>query len=122
MKLQIFSKEVDISAEAREYIEKKIHMLDRFLKRLEEKGEILMEIEVSRSTKHHKNGKIYYAEATMKLPQKVLRAEYYEQNIESAIDGVKNVMKNEIVRYKGKSILRNTKKEKKFSKMRKELF
>lgn len=122
MKLQIFSKEVDISAEAREYIEKKIHMLDRFLKRLEEKGEILMEIEVSRSTKHHKNGKIYYAEATMKLPQKVLRAEYYEQNIESAIDGVKNVMKNEIVRYKGKSILRNTKQEKKFSKMRKELF
>ncbi len=102
MKLQIFSKEVEISAEAREYIEKKIHTLDHFLKRIEEKGEILMEIEVSRSTKRHKNGMIYYAEATMEIMGKILRAEEYEMNIEAAIDRVKDRLKNEIIRYKDK--------------------
>lgn len=122
MKLHIFSKEVEIGQGTREYIEQKFHMLDHFFKRLEKEGEILIEIEVARSTKHHQSGMIYYAEATIKLPQKTLRAEYYERNIESAIDGVKDILKNEIVRYKEKYVLHNTKKEKKFLKMRKELY
>lgn len=100
MKIQILSKEIELSDELRAYIEKKVLTLSRFVKRMEDKGEMLVHIEVSRSTKHHKTGMIFYAEATMEFAGKILRAEEYEVNIETAVDRVKDRLKNEIIRFK----------------------
>jgi len=105
MKINIYKKQVELMPEAEQYIEKKVSSLDKFLKRFEGKGEIMAEVEVSRTTEHHMHGQIYYAEITMHLPNKTLRAEHNDENVEKAIDGVKDKMKSEIMKYRDMHIL-----------------
>lgn len=110
MKIQILAHGVSLEDNISEYLEKKILTLSRFLKRLEAQGEVLCQIEISRESRHHRSGNVYYAEGTLALPKKTLRAEYYEKNILAAIDGVKDKLKAEILRYRERYVLRRKKK------------
>ena len=100
MQIIIHSKNLDITPSIREYVEIKINSLDRFLRKFETKGEIKAEIEIARTTKHHKSGDVFYAEANLRLPKKNLRAEHYDSDIRIAIDEIKNKLHNEIIKYK----------------------
>lgn len=108
MEIHIYKKQIELLPEAEQYIEKKVGSLDKFLQRFEGKGEIMADVEVSRTTEHHIHGQVYYAEITMHLPNKTLRAEHYDENIEKAIDGVKNKIKAEIMKYRDTHILKRT--------------
>jgi len=116
MKLRIFTtklKDEKTEAKAVEYIEKKIFPLKRFVARLEGGGEVQMDVEVSRSIGSKRRGEVYYAEANLSLPKKMLRAENYNANINAAIDGMKDTLKAEIIKYKEIYITQNTRKKKK---------
>lgn len=106
MIISIYKKQVELLPEAEQYIENKIGSLDKFLQRFEGKGEIMADVEVSRTTEHHIHGRVYYAEITMHLPNKTLRAEYNDENIEKAVDGVKIKMKSEIMKYRETHVLK----------------
>lgn len=112
MQIIIHSKNLDITPAIREYIETKINSLDHLLQRFETQGEIKTEIEIARTTKHHKSGDVFYAEANLRLPKKNLRAEHYDSNIRTAIDEIKNKLHNEIIKYKELSINLRPVKEK----------
>ena len=107
MKIQILTKQIKSSPELESIIEKKVGALEKYILRLERKGEIIVDIEVARTTEHHRHGNIFYAEATMQLPHKILRAEENADTIESAIDGMKDKLKMEIMKYRELHILRN---------------
>jgi putative sigma-54 modulation protein len=100
MQIIIHSKNLDITPAIREYVEIKIGSLKRFLKRFETKSEIIAEIEMVRTTKHHKRGDVFYAEANLHMPKKILRAEHYDSDIRIAIDEIKNKLHKEITKYK----------------------
>ncbi len=110
MKLRINGSKIDMTPSLKKYIELKIAPLGKFVKRFERGGESEMYFEIARSTKPTKHGPAFYAEATLELPKKALRAQCYESDVRAAIDAVKDKLRIEIGKYKetflGKAVAR----------------
>ncbi len=104
MNLQIKATNLDLTPAIRVYLEDKIGSLDKFIKRFEAQGEVKAEIEIARTTKHHKKGPVFYAEVNLHLPKETLRAEYSDRDVRAAIDKVKDKLKHEIERYRDAQI------------------
>jgi len=102
MNIQIKAKDLDLTPSIKEYIEEKIGSLDKFLEKLEDQGEVLIDVEIARVSKHHKKGDVFYAEANLKLPKKMLRAERKDFDVRAAIDHVRDRLQRDIVKYKDK--------------------
>lgn len=85
-------------------IEEKFEGLAKFLKRWEENSEVLLRIEIAKSTKHHQKGNVFYAEANLDLPGKVLRVEETNFSLEAAVNKLKERLKNELLRLKEKTV------------------
>jgi ribosomal subunit interface protein len=80
------------------YIENKIGGLSRFLKRTDV-DVVKVQVEVARLTRHHRQGKVYRAEANMELPQGLLRAEESDWDARVAVDAVKGKLQRKIKEY-----------------------
>lgn len=89
----------------KEYVEKKLQSLERFVKRYEEKGEIHMFVEIARTTKHHQKGNVFYAEVTTELPKSIIRVEATNVDVRAALDEVRNLVKRECQQYKEKYVM-----------------
>ncbi|MDA1337701.1 MAG: HPF/RaiA family ribosome-associated protein [bacterium] len=87
------------------YVEKHLGSLEKVLARFEKGGEILVLVELSRAT-HHKKGDVYYAEATIEIPGKPMRATFTGPDIRVAITQVEAKLKKELRRDKGKLLAR----------------
>ena len=55
---------------------------------------------MAKNTKHHNKGMVWYAEANLDLPQKVLRIEETNEEMQAAIEKLKDRLKNELLRLK----------------------
>lgn len=85
----------------KKYTEMKIGTLAKFVKKFERDTESKVYVELARSSKHHKHGDVFYAEATLRIPGKTLRAEHTHSDIRAAIDVVRDTLNREIVKFKG---------------------
>ena len=65
MKIKLRSKNFDITPAIDEYVSKKITSLNKFTGT---KDNILCEVEIERTTKHHKSGQIFRAEINIIEP------------------------------------------------------
>ncbi len=106
MQINIKGTGLDLTPAIEEYIERKFGSLGKFLKRFETQGEVRMEVEVARTTRHHRKGDVFYAEVNLHLPRKVIRAEHSDSDIRTAIDIIKDKLKLEIRKHKGLSLRR----------------
>ncbi len=104
MHIQILGTKMDLTPSIKEYVEEKIGGLSKFVKRYEAESDIIAKVDLGRSTAHHNKGEVYYAEVTIALPGGVVRSENKHDNLHSAIDGVKNSLKKELVKFKEKQI------------------
>ena len=84
---------LDISPKLQKLIEQKITPLGRFLPKHE--TEVLCDVELSKAAEHQ-SGKIYRAEVNLTVNGKLYRAEATEEQIEKAIDQVRNELKYEL--------------------------
>lgn len=100
MKIQINASKIDMTPSLKKYATAKMEALGKFVKRFEKEAEADLYLELARSTKHHKSGDVFYAEATLALPKKNIRAEEYDPDIRAAIDMVKDTLAGEVTRYK----------------------
>lgn len=100
MKINILATKIGLTPSIKKYIELKIGSLQKFMDRYEKQGEVAVFVEVARITKHHKRGNVFYAEATLRLPQKTLRAEHENSDIRVAVDLVRDALKRELKKYK----------------------
>ncbi|MFA5098712.1 MAG: ribosome-associated translation inhibitor RaiA [Candidatus Paceibacterota bacterium] len=107
MTINIKATNLDLTPSIREYIEEKIGSLDKFLERFEKEGEVEIFVEIARTTKHHKSGEVFCADATFTLGKKVFRAEDTSDDIRLAIDEVRNKLQQEIKKYKEMKIERH---------------
>ena len=99
MHIDIQSKDLELTEPLKEYVEKKIGSLDRYLKRFDQ-DVLLAEVELARTTQHHKQGDVFYAEVNLKVPGKLLRATHKDDDIRKSIDKVKDILQREIRKYK----------------------
>ena len=103
MNIKIRAKNFDITPAIYEYVNKKISSLEKFLT---VKENILCEVEIGRTTTHHKSGDIFRAEINITEPgSKQIFAVAEEVDLYTAIDVVRDEAEREIVSKKNK---RNT--------------
>lgn len=102
MHINLKGTELDITPSLKKYIEDKLEPLQKFVKKYEERSEIQLFVEVARTTKHHKKGDVFYAEAVVQLPKKVLRGEVSHRDARGAVDLLKDILKRELETYKEK--------------------
>lgn len=109
MKINIKCTQLELTKPLKEFIEKKINALEKFLKVFSEeketkKGKASIEawVEVAKTTQHHQKGMVYYAECQLRLPRKSFRAVATRENLKMAIKEVKEELEREIKREKEK--------------------
>ena len=103
MNIKLHSKNFDLTPAIEDYVTKKILSLEKFL---DVKEGVLCEVEVGKTTEHHKSGDIYKAEVNITEPgsnQVFVVAE--EIDLYTAIDMVRDEAERTIVSRKNK---RNT--------------
>lgn len=101
MKINIKATNIGLSDSVRDYAEKKIRSLEKFLN---SENEILANIEIGKSTKHHKSGDIFRAEAHIKSDGKEFYSVSEKEDLYIAIDDVKEEISREINSKRKKAI------------------
>jgi len=101
MNLNIKTNGFDLTPSVRDYIEKKIGALEKFVLD-EHKSALKIDIEVGRSTFHHKKGDVYEAKAHLTMPKIDIYAAEESEDIFSAIDLIEAKIKNELLKTKAK--------------------
>jgi ribosomal subunit interface protein len=111
MKITI-KKTLDVTPSLETYIDEKLMPLAKFVQVYDEKEEVELWLEVSRTTQHHRKGEeVFMAVADLRLPGNILRGESSSSDIRKAIDEVRNMLQMEIEKYKTKH-LRSQEREK----------
>ncbi|MDP2709074.1 MAG: ribosome-associated translation inhibitor RaiA [bacterium] len=109
MRLNIKATNLELSANLKAYVQKKMDMLDKYLG----KFKILKaKFEVDKTTNHHKKGEIYCAEANLVVNGDLLRVQKTEKDMFKAVDKVKDHLEIMIKKYRDKKIERKKKKVK----------
>ena len=113
MKINIKGTNLELTPAITQYIEDKIGSLDRYAENMEKDGDPALGheiveafVEIGRTTKHHRQGDIYKAEVNLKIGGQIIRTEKEDWDIRVAVDAVKEDLKIELEKFKGK---RNTK-------------
>lgn len=109
MKINIKGVNLELTPAINTYIEDRINGLEKFisgdgLKQWDEKNQAAVEadVEIARTTNHHRQGDIYRAEVNIKVPGRIIRAEAEEWDMRVAIDRVKDQLQIELKKYKNK--------------------
>ena len=121
MRLILNAKNINLSSSLKDFIEKKIRGLKKFIDRIKkdskffEKGKppVKINVGVERTTRHHLKGEVFRAEGQIELPGKSLRAEAESDNLRSAVIVIKKELQEQLKEYKNKMIARNTRGQRK---------
>ena len=84
------------------YIANKLGALQKFIKPWEVNTEIIVRVEIARTTNHHNKGDIFYAEANIDAIGKLIRATHEDWDIRVAIDQMKDKLQKEIKKFNSK--------------------
>lgn len=101
MKLIVKATNLELTPALNAFIEQKFAQIDKFFKKITTKESVLR-IEVARTTKHHKKGPVFYAEANLEGFGGMLRATASNWNIRVAVNETKEKLKYEIGQRKEK--------------------
>lgn len=104
MKIDIKATQLSLSPEIKDYLQKKMDGLEKFLGHI---PVINCHIEVGLSVGGQKSGEIYRTEINLDLPGELLRVERTAKDIFKSIDKAKDHMSVLIKKYKEKRIDRN---------------
>lgn len=88
---------IELTDALKQYAEEKIQGLTKFFTPIQQ-----ADIDIGLTTNHHSKGAIYYAEVNLHVPQHLVRVSKKETDLYKAIDKVKDHLKVELVRLKGK--------------------
>ena len=97
-KINTKASNITVTPQLQSLLEQKFASLGKFL---DERKQVLCEIELEKVTDQH-SGKIFRAEVNLTSGGKLFRAEATEEQIEQAIDIVRNEIKHELQHAHGK--------------------
>lgn len=99
--ITIKTKNLTLTLGLQETLEKRLNTLARLMPKRD--TAVLLEAELSKTTKHHQSGKVFRAEFNLSIEGEMLRAEAIEETIENAIDHAKNELKGELEKFNSKA-------------------
>lgn len=97
MRTAIKATNINHTAAVDGYVDKKLSELDKLLHR-KDMGE-LARVELGKLTKHHRSGKVFFAEVTIHLKRKDLRATGEGNDLYEAIDKMQAMILREVKRH-----------------------
>lgn len=104
MRITIRKKNLDITPALREYMDEKIvRPIGKLLKRAAGYDLPILDMEVERTTQHHRKGDVYRAEANLTIGGHMIRAEAVDMDIRAACDAVHDELAREIKTFKEKN-------------------
>jgi putative sigma-54 modulation protein len=89
---------VVMTAAMKSYATAKIESLEKFFE-----GIISVNVELAKTTKHHQKGDLWRAEANIRVPRRIIRAEAVDKTLYAAIDRLKDELKRELRSMKEKT-------------------
>jgi len=99
MTINIKGTNITLTRNLKDYIRDKIGSCQKFIN-IKFPPEVYVEIE--KTTRHHRKGKIFRAEVNMVLPKKLIRVEAKRDDIYLAINEAKDLLQRELKQYKSK--------------------
>ncbi len=102
MRLHIKTTNIPSTPELTEYLERRLSALDKLTVHHEE--EVIVDVEVGQTTRHHQSGDIYRAEINVTIGKTVFRAVQETEDLFTSIDVAKDQMLGELRSFKGKRI------------------
>ncbi|MGD0976816.1 MAG: ribosome-associated translation inhibitor RaiA [Minisyncoccia bacterium] len=112
MKIILHAKNLELTPAIRDYVDEKIGSIAKFLSspshsNLECEGKpnkdlIEARVEVSRPSRHHHEGDVFYAEVNLKMGKNLMRATYEHNDPHVAIDRVRDEIERQIKKFKEK--------------------
>jgi len=106
MKYTIKATKIKLTPEIKEYVDKKINMLDKYLGKIQP---ISCQVEVGLLVGGQKTGDIYRTEVVMELPHAMLVIEKSGEDLNKTIDKVKDHLAQAITKHREKMIERRRK-------------
>lgn len=97
------AKNLELTESLEGIITKRLSGLKKMLKPFEDKVLGFL-FQVSKETKHHRKGDVFWAEAIVTLPGKKITVTAHDENLLKAITKARDELKREISRYKTKMI------------------
>ena len=98
MKIDITFKNITPDEPLKEFVNEKFGALEKYIG----EGPVEARVEIGLPSKHHRSGRIYYAEINLKVGGKLLRATCQHEDLRNAIVDAKNEMQREIKKFKDK--------------------
>src|SRR3989344_2690061 len=98
MKIELYGKNINLDEPLKVFIEDRIGGLEKFLG----SGPVEARVEIGLPSKHHRSGRIYYAEINLKIGGKLLRATCQHEDMRNAIVDAKNEIQRQIKKFKDK--------------------
>ena len=102
MRVQIKATSIELSPSIEEYARKRVESLEKYFKK-DNPEDILVSVEVAKTTRHHKSGDIFKAEIFVRAKGKEYYALSEKEDLYSAIDDVKDEIEREVSSWKDKS-------------------
>jgi len=104
MKINLQSKNLEITEAIHDYVVKRVTNLGRVLSQIEaEGGEVQVLFDIARKTKH-KGGEIFHADCLIRAKGKKFYSSTDKEDLYEAIDYIKENLFNEITKNKDKKI------------------
>lgn len=91
----------EITLPLKEYVEKKLQHVEKYLNA--KNTQVVMYVELAKTTNHHKNGEIYCAEVHFRIGKRVVYVVSEKGDMYEAIDGVEEKVIEEIKENNGKA-------------------
>src|SRR3989338_480392 len=102
MRLTIKAKGIKLTDDVRDYLNKKLLTLEKYIN-LEDQS-VLTSVELGRSTKHHQSGDIFYAEISIYRGKEMWRSVANDLSLNAAIDSMHDEIARVVTEGKGKKL------------------
>ena len=96
MKTNIKATSIGLTPAISDYIYSKLSHLDKITKNFDD---TMADVEVGKSTNHHKSGDYFFAEINLRMDGRVFHETIDDENLYAAIDLVKDNMEENLVSY-----------------------
>jgi len=100
MEIQIKATNIKLTNDISAYLDKRLKMLDRLIDPND--TSVKCQVEVEKTTKHHRAGEVYRSEVNLHIAGAKFRAESTKEKLFDAIDETKSQMHKELRRHKSR--------------------
>lgn len=102
MKIKITTTNIELTNAIESYVEEKIRSVEKFAIS-HESEEIIVNVEIGKTTNHHQSGDVFVAEANLRVRGKHFRATSEKSDLYAAIDDMRNELVRELSSHKEKT-------------------